>query len=188
LSAARLLKYLQVTYFSKAPAERDIFRTIRKLQPSRILEIGVGDGQLAKRMIELASQYAAEKPIRYTGIDLFEGRAAQLRGLPLIVTHRLLVHTGARVQLVPGDPFTVLATRANSLVGIDLLVVRADQDAESMERAWFYVPRMLHANSLVFVERTVDGDRGSEFVTLDHPSIERLAATHDPRRQRRWAA
>jgi hypothetical protein len=47
---------------------------------------------------------------------------------------------------------------ANSLTGTDLLIVSADQQGESLDRAWFYVPRMLHDASVVLVE---DADGGA---------------------------
>ena len=37
-----------------------------------ILEMGIGDGQRALRILELASQHCPASEIRYTGVDLFE--------------------------------------------------------------------------------------------------------------------
>ena len=50
---------------------------------------------------------------------------------------------------MPGDPYTALLRVANSLAGTDLLLISADQDAESLQRAWCWLPRMLTSQSLV---------------------------------------
>ncbi len=151
MSAANLIKYLHLTYFSKTREERIVFRNIRKLGVGHIVEIGVGTGQLARQMIKLAVDGTSRSKVRYTGIDEFEMRDDPASGLDLRVAYQTLKPSDARIRLVPGDPFTALARHANTLLDTDLLVVRADQDPASMARAWFYVPRMLHDNSVVFV-------------------------------------
>ena len=47
---------------------------------------------------------------------------------------------------------------ANSLGKVDLLIVPAELASETYARTWFFVPRMLHEHSLVFVERLVGND------------------------------
>jgi hypothetical protein len=93
------------------------------------------------------------------------------------------------VQLVPGDPYSALARTANSLPDIDLMLVDADQDAESLSQAWFYAPRMLHEESLVLIERLQDAHDASDqpaiqFDRLDRATIEQMAS---PIRGRRAA-
>jgi hypothetical protein len=97
--------------------------------------------------------------IRYAGIDLFEARAASQPGLTLKAAYKLLRQVPVQSQLIPGDPFTALARVANNLTGTDLLVIAADQDPQQLARAWALVPRMLHDNSLVFLERTTQKQR-----------------------------
>jgi hypothetical protein len=40
---------------------------------------------------------------------------------------------------------------------VQLVLVSADQDAESLSRAWFYLPRVLDDNCEILCEQTVDG-------------------------------
>ena len=101
-------------------------------------------------MIEAASFFTPRQEILYTGVDLFEAREGP--GLTLKTAHRMLRSTGARIQLLPGDPFTVLSRSANALSGTDLVVISDRQDQDSLARGWFYLPRMLHENSSVFIE------------------------------------
>jgi hypothetical protein len=126
----------------------------------RIVELNIGDGRRAMRMIELAKQVSCGQEVCYVGIDLFEGRAeADGRGLSLKAAHQLLRGAGGRVRLVPGPPAEALVRVANSLGKIDLLVVPAELDSDAFGRMWHFVPRMLHERSVVFVERRADDGR-----------------------------
>lgn len=122
-------------------------RTIRS-----IVELGIDLSGRTQRILEVAAWRKESLPLRYTGIDLFEARPANQSPLPLKRAFHDLRATGAKVQLVPGDPLSALLRTANSLAGTDLLIVAADQDRDSLERSWMYIPRMLHAESIIFVQ------------------------------------
>ena len=77
--------------------------------------------------------------------------------------------------LVHADPLAALMRVANSLTGTDLLVVSAEVDAASLQRAWMYVPRMLHRSSLVYLEEASDDGDGRRFVRLSLGEVNRLA-------------
>jgi hypothetical protein len=145
------VKTFFLSRFAKPTGDRGLDRILRRGSNRRIVEIGVGDGQRAKQVLQLAVQLSAGQQVTYTGIDLFESSPGSDR-LELKQAYKLLRPTGARIQLVPGDPFVALARMANNLLRTDLLIVSADVDAESMKRAWFYVPRMLHSGSQIFFE------------------------------------
>jgi hypothetical protein len=173
VSAASLLKYAYLASFSQPKAERRLFRAIRRQKIRKIVELGVGSGRRAIRLIEVAQRYAGAEPVHYTGIDLFEARSTGTP-LPLKTAFQLLKPTAARVQLIPGDPRTALARAANSLVGTELVIISADQPADSLARAWFYLPRMLAATALVCREEVVGESMALR--TLPRLEIERLAA------------
>jgi hypothetical protein len=154
------IKYLHLAYFSKPIADRAIYRAIRLVRPKSIVEIGLGTGQRAARAIALAARLRPGERIAYTAVDLFEASPSGRPALGLKKAHHLLSATGAKVQLVPGDPFSALARTANSLMCTDLLIVSADQTGESLDRSWFYVPRMLHDASVVMIESPPHGDQG----------------------------
>ena len=98
--------------------------------------------------------------IHYVGMDQFEDRSASDGpGLTFKAAHQLLRNEGVRVQLVPGEPAETLMRVANSLGKIDILLLPAKLDSPEFSRMWFFVPRMLHEGSLVFVERTFDDGR-----------------------------
>ena len=185
MSIINRLKSIHLSHFSKPPAERPIYRAIAKQQIRSIVELGVGTGVRSRQMIEQARRCSNTGEVRYTGIDLFETRGDGVPvGLPLIKAHRMLKATGASVQLVPGDPFSALARVANSLGRTDLVVISADQEERPLQRAWFYLPRVLHEGSVVFIEEPGKGGPQYALRQMTRDEIDWLASPH----ARRWAA
>ncbi|MBX3415703.1 MAG: hypothetical protein KF708_23665 [Pirellulales bacterium] len=182
MPASSSLQYVYWAYFSKPVCDRKLFRLIRQRRIGRILEIGVGEAVRARRLISVAQRYTPGE-VRYTGLDPFESRSStDAPGLTLKLAHRLLKATGAQVQLVPGDPFSALSRTANSLTETELVVISADQDGDSLSRAWHYLPRTLSPEALVFVER-LDPVRGVAFLQeIDTEELQRLASVHQRRR------
>ena len=134
-------------------------------------------------MIEAASLFVPRQEILYAGVDLYEARSSyEGPGLTLKMAHRKLKSTGARIQLLPGDPFTVLSRSANGLSGTDLIVISERQDRDSLARAWFYLPRMLHGSSSVFVEEPSNHGGKHVLRQLPSPEIEERAAAGGLRR------
>jgi hypothetical protein len=99
----------------------------------------------------------------------------------LKTAHQQLQLAGVRSQLAPGDPFSALSRLANTLLGTDLLLIGAGVDAQSLERAWFFVPRMLHERSRVFLEER--GAGGLSLRSISLPEIQKLAAQQKPQRR-----
>jgi hypothetical protein len=227
LSILNLLRLLNLRYFSKPIADRPIYRAICRHRVQKIVELGIGDGRRALRMIQAAQlaskrdcpnfrgQHCAAKAgengtvpltasrspaVQYVGMDLFEGRrdcpdfrgqhcatkagengtvpltaSEGQEGLSLKAAHQLLRSADATVRLVPGNPADGLIRMANTLGKIDLLIVPAELDSPAFARMWFFVPRMLHKHSLVYVEGlSADGQR--ELREKHRDEIDRLAA------------
>ena len=176
LLAKRTLRFLYLSHFSKPAFDRPVYRVIRNGPIQRIVELGIGTGQRASRMIELAGLQSSPGQIHYTGIDLFEARTpSDGSGLTLKAAHRLLSRTGTRVQLLPGDPFSVLARAANNLGGSELVIISAGHDPDSLARAWFYVPRMLSEGSHVLIEEPSGPEGEVSLRRLTPDEIDRLA-------------
>ena len=171
------LRFFYLSYLSKPVSDRLIYRAIPRRKVLKIVEVGVGRGVRAERMIEAAGFSSPAGQVQYTGIDVFEARSASDGpGLTLKTAHRLLKATGARIRLLPGDPFSALARAANTLMGTDLVVISADQDAHSLARAWFYLPRMLHPRSLVYWEERLPGSHEAVLRLVPLAEIAGLAA------------
>lgn len=184
MPAASRLRLFYLTYLLKPAAERTLHREIDRRQVRRIVELGLGDGTRAERMIEVAQRHARAAEIHYAGIDLFEDRPSG-PALMLKQAFRRLRPLGTRLQLVPGDPLAALSRMANSLPQTDLLLIAADQDAAALEQAWYFVPRMLHANSLVLREVVQDGK--PQYQSVTPRQIEQFAAIRHRRPMRRAA-
>lgn len=176
LRTAGRLRYLYLAWLSGPAHQRSLYRMIRRQQVRNIVEIGVGSAERALRMIEVAQATPPVGPIRYTGIDAFEMRADTSPGLSLKDAYRTLKATGARVQVVPGDPLSALSRVANTLSGTELLIVSANQDAASLAQAWFYVPRMLAAGAVVLVEEKAEATGKLALRQVDSQEIARLSA------------
>jgi hypothetical protein len=175
MSGPTRLRLLYLSHLSQPAADRPVYRAVRQTPVRSIVELGLGTGQRALRMIEVATLNHPIERISYTGIDLFEARGpSDGPGLPLKEAHRLLKATGARIRLVPGDPWSALSRTANTLTGIDLVIVGADQDPDSLARAWFFLPRMLHENSKVL--HAYRGERDAvQLVELGCHDVSQLA-------------
>jgi len=177
LATTSFWKSLYLAHLSKPSAGRTVYRAILRLKARKVLELGVGTGQRAARMIEAAARFHAAEEIHYTGIDLFEARkASDGPGVSLKLAHRTLKSKAGKVRLVPGDPFAGLARVANNVGQVDLVVVSARLDQSSLEKAWFYVPRLLHENSIVLVEKTLAGGQIA-LEPLPRAEIAELAGT-----------
>ncbi|MBI3836767.1 MAG: hypothetical protein HY288_02380 [Planctomycetia bacterium] len=182
LTASRL-KHLYFAYFSKPTSDRVIYRAIRRRRVRKILEIGIGKASRALRMIELAQRGASGDTIRYVAIDPFETRRPEAGpGLVLKEAHRLLKSTSAQVQLIPGDPSAALARAANALQNMDLVVVSSDYDEQSLADVWFYLPRMLHAGSQVYLESRPSLAADKTLCLLARAEIEARAGAKGRRR------
>jgi hypothetical protein len=181
LAIFRQLKCFFLANFSHPASHRCLYRAIRRSRIASIVEIGLGSGQRACRMLQLAA--SGGHRVRYAGIDEFESRGAeQADPLTLKQAYQCLRATGAAVQLVPGDPLTALTRAANSLTGTDLLVISADVEAQSLRGAWRYVPRMLHRGSLVYLEER-DARGAPRFVRLSAGEVNRLAESQQAHRK-----
>lgn len=175
------VKFAILSLLSRPAQDRAIYRMIRQLRATSIVEIGIQEGVGSRRMIEAALRFSPAEEISYTGIDLFEARPRQSPGLKLKEAHRTLKRYGVHVHLIPGDPFSALARSANTLTGSDLIVIRGDQDPDALQRSWFYFPRMLHQRSVVLQESQATAAK--RFKTLSHTSIEQWATAGEASRR-----
>lgn len=178
-----LLRHIYLAYFSHPASDRILYRAIRRQKVQRIVEIGVGTAERSKRLIIAAKGANRAAAVRYTGIDLFEARPAGAPpGLSLKDAYRLLKPSGAQTQLVPGDPLAALARVANALAGTELVVISADQDPALIEKAWFYLPRLLDRNSLVYCEEIDTQSRRPRLRLLSRAEIEKRSGSAQQRR------
>lgn len=168
---AGFLRSLYLCYFSQPKSDRTLYKLLKKQPVRKFLELGIGVGERTLRVLE---HCPGNDETSYTGIDLFEARQnGDGAGLSLKEAHKLLSATGAKVRLVPGDPYGALSRSANAIGKQDLIVISADQDRESLAKAWFYVPRLLGETTKVFLEERLEGV--TTLRTVPHDEIASLA-------------
>jgi hypothetical protein len=176
LSILSFIRSIYCRHFSKPAFNRPVYQAIHRRHVQKIVEVGVGAGQRAIRMIAAARLASPQTDIRYVGLDRFEDRSeSDGPGMSLKEAHQLLRGANAHIQLVPGPPPDALMRVANSLGKVDLLIMPAELDSESFSRVWFFVPRMLHEQSVVFIERTLEDGQKRLDIKPRH-EIDRLAA------------
>ena len=189
------LKSFYWKYLSKPAHNRTLYRAISKHRFQRILEIGMGSAERSTRLIQLAQQASPEARVVYTGVDCFElCPEGATPVLSLKTAFRTLRTSGARIRLLPGDVLESLSRAANDLRDMDLIIISTGQPAAALAQAWFYVPRMLHGGTQVYLEtRTADPSQ-SGFQLISHSKIAELATfrqrrfEHTQGRSRRRAA
>jgi hypothetical protein len=159
-----------LTRLSQPAGERVVHRHVLRHAPARILEIGLGTLVRTERMLRAAARAAGE--VSYVGLDRFEGRGVtDPPGVSLKEAHRRLAGLG-QVRLVPGNADGSLARVCNQLGQFDLVLVSADNDPRHLERAWFFIQRLLAAATTVLVEPAA----GASWTVLPRLRIDELAA------------
>ena len=156
MPAASLTQAIYLLTLCSPKCDRALYRSVRRMRPRKIVELGVGNTSRANRLLRLAARYRPDETIEYTGIDLFETGPPD-ESISLKLAHHRLSQTGASVRLVPGDLPSGLARTANMLAQTDLLVIDSNHSEDDLKQAWFYVPRMIHQNTMVAQYQLLDG-------------------------------
>ena len=165
------LRSLWLTRLSKPAGERVLYRHALRQPPTRILELGVGTLARTERLLEVAAAATPAADLVYVGLDLFESRSStDPPGVSLKQAHQRL-HALAKVQLVPGNVDGSLSRLCNHLGVFDLVLVSADNDQRHLERSWFFIQRLVNAQTTVLVE----GGAGA-WTQIDKSRIDELAA------------
>src|SRR5437016_1658172 len=100
VSIGRLLRSLYLLYFAQPPADRPLFRAIRRRPIRSTVELGISLSSRTPRLLEIAGWRAASLPLRYTGIDQFEARPATQPALSVKQAFSAIQTPNIRVQLV----------------------------------------------------------------------------------------
>lgn len=153
----RLFEYTRDALTGGEPAERQLFRVVKRNHVCRVVEFGVDSVERSSRMMELVARHAPDGTVaQYTGFDAFEERPADEEPLSLIAAHRQLAQSGVAVRLTPGGPVGGVASEANSLPDTDLVLISARLSDANLEPLWFYLPRMCHPGTIALRGRVED--------------------------------
>jgi hypothetical protein len=181
VTAATKLNAFWWCWLALPKSDRALYRLIRKHKPRKLMLLGLGDASRCLRMIAMAKRYRPVDSIEFAGIDRFDSRPVEQPQLSLKKAHQLLRPTAARISLLPGDPHETLPRAANTLHAMELVVISADQNSESLARVWFFLHRLLAPGAIVLREEIAGDHRVLK--TIPRPELDRLALTGPPRRR-----
>jgi hypothetical protein len=168
--------------------DRLLYRAAAAGKARRFLAIGLGSVERWLRVLEVARRAAGPARLEFAAVDPFEDRGANSATGPTLKEAYRRFSPVAKVRLAPGEPHEALRACANSWGTFDLVVIARGVDPDSLSRAWFYVPRLLHDATQTFWDRAVEPNR-IDLQALPRIEIERLASRAQPRsRARRRAA
>lgn len=171
MNAISKLRYWKLACFSKPVHNRRLYRTVKRNRVQSIMEIGLDSLERSVALVQLARQNG--NAVRYTGVDQFEGRLESRETLKLKDVHCQLKPHCARLQLLPGTLGSALAGIANAHLRTDLVIISAGYAPSELERAMYFIPRMLHSGSVVLVQPSDQFD--APFEAMSRLDIERRA-------------
>lgn len=171
----RLIQRFWLFYFSKPAADRPLYKAICGKTIRSVVEIGIADQSRTRKLWDVLAWRVENLPLKYTGIDLFDSRPKDQPALLLKQAFALLRRDGVTVNLIPGDPQSALNRSANSLTGTDLLLVSRNLASHALAPAWRWVPRMLHAGTIIFQE-VADTNGAPAWQRLSIVEIQKRAA------------
>lgn len=164
-------RFFLLTKFSKPASDRELYKTIRILKAQSIVELGIGSANRTETLLCVAQKFSVSETIRYTGIDLFEGRENHQEKLTLKDMYKRIQALGVKSQLVPGSPSMAVPRIANSHLRTDLIIISGGTTESDLAECWAYFPRMLHAQSIVMFQPSFN----ERFVTYNRLDIEKQA-------------
>jgi len=112
----------------------------------RIMEIGVADGENAKRMVMAASNNFPVEMVEYYGFDLFgwNGDAHMRR------VNKKLEETGCKFKLFRGDSTITLPKLVEELPMMDLIFIDGGHSYPTVKSDWENSKNLMHDETAVF--------------------------------------
>jgi len=103
----------------------------------RILEMGVYDGENARRMVEVALRDAAPDEVEYYGFDLFSYNSASR-------VERKLSETGCRYRLYRGNTLETLPEAVRALPRMDVIFIDGGKSYREAKSDWESSSLLMH--------------------------------------------
>ncbi len=116
---------------AKPVAERALFRALLAEPISSVLEVGVGNGERMKRIVQLAQLKTGVTQLRYVGVDGFESAKDGAVHLTLKQAHQQAAGLGLKANLIPGDLRSAMPRVAHKIGPSDLIIVDGEFDVQS---------------------------------------------------------
>lgn len=151
--AYSFLKYTKARYHEPSRYSH-LYRLIKETDATKILEIGVWDGERALRMIDVALR--KNGTCEYYGFDLFEdldeetfNKEISKKPLTEAVITSKLEGTGAVVRLYKGNTMETLPQVIGSLPKIDFVFIDGGHHVDTVTNDWKHVQNVMHDSTVV---------------------------------------
>lgn len=146
---------------------KKILQLVREVQPKTIMEIGIGNGKSAKKIITNSSQARKDSDIEYYGFDFFETAPIfqDIDNMSLLqtissefippdeeVVRKRLQETGAQVNLFKGDIRETFPNTIEYLPKMDLVIIDCGPSYELLKIVYESVKRLFHLDTVVLFE------------------------------------
>jgi hypothetical protein len=145
------------------------------------MEIGVADGENARRMVMVASRNFPAEEVEYYGFDTFGGKNdSQIRRV-----REKLEKTGCQFKLFKGDSVKTLPKVVKSLPMMDSIFIDGGHSYETVKSDWENSKSLMDSETAVFFhnydfsgpKRAVDDIRRKEYrVEIIHPPLDYATA------------
>ncbi|MFB0543751.1 MAG: class I SAM-dependent methyltransferase [Candidatus Bathyarchaeia archaeon] len=110
------------------------------------MEIGVADGENAKEMVKVASEYFPAEEVEYYGFDTFGwGNDSQMEHV-----RQKLEETGCQIKLFKGDSAITLPKTVKGLPMMDLIFIDGGHYHTTVKSDWENSKSLMHEKTAVF--------------------------------------
>ncbi len=117
---------------------------IRKNNCKRIMEIGVLNGDNARRMVEVALLNFPPDEVEYYGFDFFIDSTSKQVG-------QKLEKIGCKFKLFEGDTIDTLPKKVKTLPNMDLIFIDGGKSFTEAKNDWENSKTLMHDETAVFV-------------------------------------
>lgn len=145
------------------------------------MEIGVADGENARKMVQVATRNFPSEEVEYYGFDIFgwknDSQMEQVR--------QKLKKTGCKFRLFKGDSVKILPKTVKNLPMMDLIFIDGGHSYATVKSDWENSKSLMHNETAVFFhnydfsgpKRVVDNISREEYRVkmIDPPSDYRAA-------------
>lgn len=158
------------TRMSKPAEERAMYQATQGRQFRSVLEVGVGDGSRALRLVDWL-QRQADGEIRYAAIDMFEaGEGPALKSF-----HAQMGSVGAKPLPIPGTLASGLPRVAHTLGAVDLVLFSFDIPELTGVVTQNFLPRIIESKSVVLL---TDDESGALYALSGQELLDDLRSEH----------
>lgn len=136
---------------------RNLYKTIKEIEPRTILEVGTWNGERAAKMIRVAQKYQSE--IKYYGFDLFEDLTPEKfleerskRPPSEREVYEFLQRTGATIKLYRGDTVQTLPRAVREISKVDFVYIDGGHSLNTIQHDWENVEKLMHTGTVVIFD------------------------------------